>query len=368
LDADDTTPEELYTALLNLAQLHDGFLAKSLGGVDPSNLSDMMPRITKFTNSIAKTKTVWAIKHAVAKRLIKTTPPKNLMKRLGYRSIDSMLKRENVDDLFAGIRVVETKEYITKFFSSFTNLRPSDFESRKLLVRQLTQKKWQKATESYVSRTKNNLVELRELGSVVVIPIPVEKINGMTITLLPLILHKINDIHVYSSYFKFEQVQHNFGDILSQALLDKPVSNANMAGLDLSWNVISEHFGKLAKDGLTDIFEPHIQADDLEKRSVEESLYKLEPALHFWYGNECLGLPYSNGVVSFNVMDVATNLINKIDFGRNSTKYLGESLWNEILKRYLGEEPLHDQVLQQLDTQNIDDEFSEQGVSGAAFA
>ncbi len=368
LDADDTTPEELYSSLNNLAQLHDSFLAKALGGIDPSDTSEMLPKITKFTNNIAKTKTVWGIKHAVAKRQIKLLPPKLLMKKLGYRSIDSMLKRENIDDLFAGIRVVESNEYIGKFFNSFTKLRPSDFESRKMSVRQLSHKKWQKITGEYVNRTRSNLVELKEMGSVIVLSIPVEKLKGTTITVLPLILHELNDIHLYSSFFKYEQVQHDFGQIFSNALQNKPISNVNMAGLDLSWNIVRDHFGKLAKTGLSDIFEPHIQNDDLEKQSVEESLYKLEPALHFWYQNDSLGLPYSNGVVSFNLMDVATNLVNNLSFGLNSTKYLAGSLWDELLTRYLNEEPLHDQVLQQLDNQNVEDEFSDKGISGAAFA
>src|ERR1035438_885963 len=108
LDSDDTTPEELTRALSNLVELHDSFLAKALGGVDAADVSDMLPKITKYSNSIAKTKTVWGIKHAVAKRLLKAMPPKTLMKKLGYRSIDSMLKRESIDDLYAGVRTAES--------------------------------------------------------------------------------------------------------------------------------------------------------------------------------------------------------------------------------------------------------------------
>lgn len=368
LDADDTTPEELYVSLNNLAELHDGFLAKAIGGEDSSNVSDMLPRITKYANNVAKSKSVWGIKHAVAKRQIKLIPPKQLMKKLGYRSIDSMLKRENIDDLFAGIRIIESTEYLAKFFNNFSKLRPSDFESRKMSVRLLTHKKWEKVTNEYVRKTRSNLIELRELGSVIVTSIPVEKLPGTTITVLPLILHQLNDIHTYSSFFKFEQVQYDFGTILSNALQDKPISNVNMAGLDLSWNIVRDHFGKLAKSGVSDIFEPHVHNDDLEKSIVEESLYKLEPALHFWFGNEILGLPYSNGVISFNLMDVATNIVNNLAYGENSTKYLADGLWDELLTRYLNEEPLHDQVLQQLDNQNNEGEFADQSLSGTAFA
>ncbi len=359
LDADDTAPEEAYVALIDLAKLHDGFLAKALGGKDPSDITDMLPRITKYTNGLASKKTVWGIKHAVAKKQIKSLPPKVLMKKLGYRSVDSMLKRENIDDLFAGVRVIEDQEYMTKFFNSFSKLKPGDFESRKMSVRQLN-KKWDKFTQDYVLQTRNNLIELKELGTVVVMNMPIQKLNGTTITLLPIILHNLNNIQVYSSFIKFEQVQHEFGKILSDTLQDKPLSNVNMAGLDVSWGIVREHFGKLDETGMSEVFGPHIQAADLEKKSIEESLFKLEPALHFWYGNNCLGLAYDKGVVSFNLLDVVTNLVNNLSFGLNSTKYLSESLWDELLTRYLDKEPLHDQVLQQLDNQDSSSEFDEQ--------
>lgn len=367
LDIKDTTPEELYISLNNLAKLHDGFLAKALGGNDASDIADMLPRITKFANSVASTKTIWGLKHAVAKRQVKLLPPKTLMKKLGYRSVDSMLKRENIDNLFAGIRVVESEEYQVRFFNNFARLKPSDFESRKISVRQLSGK-WSKITDEYVKSNRSNLIELRELGSVIVMSIPLQNLKGTTITVLPLILHQVNDIQVYSSFFKYEQVQNDFGKILVKAMQGKPISNVSMAGLDLSWNVVRDHFGKLAKTGISDVFEPHVQTADLDTVSVEESLYKLEPALHYWSGNDCLGIPYQKGVVSFNLMDVSTNLINNLTLDRNSTEYLAKSLWDELLTRYLNEEPLHDQVLQQLDSQDAASEFGEQDISGAAFA
>lgn len=368
LDEKDTTPEELHVALTNLVKLHDGFLARAIGGENSSNVEDLLPKIAKFSDNEARTKIVWGIKHAVAKRQLKSMPPKTLMKKLGYRSIDSMLKRETIDDLYAGIRVSESTDYIEKFFKGFKKLRPSDFESRKMTVRYLTQKKWAKASNDYVLKNKNNVIDLKEMGSVVIMPLPIKELSGITIMLLPLVLHRLNEIHLYSSYLKFEQVQHDFGDILSNALLNRPVLNISMAGLELNWRVISDYFGELVKAGLSDVFEPHIQPDDLEKNTVEESLYKLEPALHFWFGNDCMGIPYSKGVVSFNLMDVATNYVNKLNFGQNSTKYMGESLWDQLLKRYLSQEPLHEQVLAQLDNQTSGDEFNEPNISGAAFA
>jgi hypothetical protein len=120
-----------------------------------------------------------------------------------------------------------------------------------MLVRQLN-KKWDSITKDYVLESRDNLVELKELGSIVVLAMPIPKLSGVSIMLVPLILHKLNNIHVFSSFIKYEQVQHDFGKILSDTLQDKPLTNVNMAGLDISWNIVRDHFGKLEDSGLTD--------------------------------------------------------------------------------------------------------------------
>lgn len=368
LDPEDTTPEELYLALTNLAALHDRFLAKSLGANDYSDVNDLLLRIVKYSNSIAANHTIWVVKHAVAKGLLKSMPPKTLMKKLGYRSVDSMLKREKIDDLFAGIKVLESEDFRNKFYQSFKKLRPSDFELRKMAVRYLPQKKWLNVSREYVLNNKTNVIELKELGSIILMPLPVRQLKGVTLLLLPLLLHNLNEIQLNSSYFKFFQVRNDFGEIISQMLNNNEMNNVSMVGQELSWSVISEHFGKLIKSGLSDEFEPHIQLDDLEKNSVEECLYNLEPALHFWFGNDCLGLPFENTSVSFNLMDVAANYSNDIKLGNNCTKFLNQSLWDELLKRYLKEEPLQEQVLQQLDDQMVEAGYSDGGVANVVFA
>lgn len=113
LDPKDTTPDELHQALLNLAGLHDQFLAKVIGCSDAGDSSAILPKIAKFAMSVAKRKSVWAIKHSVAKRLIKQNAPLNLMKQLGYRSIDSMIKREDISNLYAGAYAVEDSDWVS---------------------------------------------------------------------------------------------------------------------------------------------------------------------------------------------------------------------------------------------------------------
>lgn len=47
--------------------------------------------------------------------MLKLTPPRKVMRQLGYRSIDSMLKRESIYELYVAMRFVESQEWLQAF-------------------------------------------------------------------------------------------------------------------------------------------------------------------------------------------------------------------------------------------------------------
>ena len=96
LDPNDTTGKELYSALLAKFKKHDSHLAKTIGATDPEDAQQLMPLIKQAAEAVKTPRKVWVLKKSVAKDFLKKTPPPNIMKRLGYKSIDSMLKNENI--------------------------------------------------------------------------------------------------------------------------------------------------------------------------------------------------------------------------------------------------------------------------------
>jgi hypothetical protein len=196
LDPVDTTGKELQAALINLIERHDHFLAKRLGGNDPTDVEDMLARIKLVVDRLGISKQAWVLKHSVAKRLLKNNPPKNLMKALGYRSIDSMLKREPISELFGAVRFMESAKWLNGFLGTYWQLRPSDFESRDIEVVHMDPKKWGKHAEPFVMRAKHNITHLKEMGAVIMLPMPIKHFEGVTITVMPLVLHYINEIRL----------------------------------------------------------------------------------------------------------------------------------------------------------------------------
>jgi hypothetical protein len=278
------------------------------------------------------------------------------MKHLGYRSVDSMLKREPIAEIYGALRFAESPEWLNGFIGKYRKLHPSDFEMREIEFIQLDTKRWGSLTKSFVHKKRHNVTHLKELGVILLLPMPIAQMPGVTITVLPLLLHYINEIRLYSAYFKMQQVKGNFGDILVDTLVADPGAHAIMAGQQLHWRVIQRYFGKLEREYHPEIFEPHVQPEDLHWRKAEEILYHLEPALHFWHDMDYVGVMHRGRPVTFNLMDMAISYVNNLPYGEQTVYHFRESLWNEIFIRYLGQKTLEREVLKQLDNEMIEPE------------
>lgn len=363
LDPTDTTGRELYRALFNLVKKHDEFLAERIGGEDPADVQKMLPRIKEVAEALDIPKKAWVMKHSVAKRLIKAMPPKKVMKQLNYRSVDSLIKRESVGEIFGAIRFLETTEWNNKFITSYKTLRPTDFEVRNIEIIHLDVSKWGSTANQFVANKRHNIAHLKELGVVLLLPLPIKRMPGITITALPLLLHYINEIRLYSSFFKMQQVRSDFSSILIDTLISDPGKHAEVGGQHLHWRVIHRHFGDSTINH-PEIFEPHIEPDDLAWRKTEEIIYRLEPALHFWHDMEYVAVEFDGRPISFNLMDIAVSYVNDLAYGTQAVHHYRESLWNEIYIRYLGEASLEKQVLKQLDNEMIVPEILAIGIKG----
>src|SRR2546423_1816593 len=80
--------------------------------------------------------------------------PKNVMKQLGYKSIDSLLKRENMGELFAALRFAESPTWLNKFIEGYSSLGSGDFETRQINVITISGKRWGKTADAYVRKRR----------------------------------------------------------------------------------------------------------------------------------------------------------------------------------------------------------------------
>jgi hypothetical protein len=76
--------------------------------------------------------------------------------------------------------------------------------------------------------------------------------------------------------------------------------------------------------------------------SIEKVLHYIDPSLGFWRHTTHLGLLHDHEPVSMNVIDAALNFCNQLPFERRIMQYYRQSLWHELVIRYLK----HDNVEQ----------------------
>jgi hypothetical protein len=357
LDPSDTTGPELYSALQQRLKDDELTARQALGLSETSSADDILTSTTQFLAKQDTAKSYFALKASVAKRLLKKKPPKAAMKRLGYRSVDSMLKHESAAQVYAAAVIAESNSWHRAFREQYSALRPSDFEARKLALTHPTTKRWHQLAHDYVAAAHHNLLSFPELGAIVLLPLD-EAVDGLVITTLLLAAEELNGIRSHSSYAKLQQVKPDFGKLIGKSSVSEPYTTAELAGQPVPWRMIQRYYARFAGTYHPEIFEPHVQQSDLTWHNGEAVLAKLHPALAFWEGTAALGLVHEGDIVSCNALDVALGYCNHLDFADRIVHFVRDNLWHELMMHYLNQENLETAVHQQLAKELVEDNNS----------
>ena len=353
LDGTDTSGRELYHALLAKIKDDNQRVTELIGGNDPDDVKQMVPLMVSAVEKMDIDRRVWVLKHSVAKRLLQAMPPKKLMKHLGYKSIDSMLKHEDIDEVYTALRFSEGGEWLNEYNELFKTVKPSDFETRNIRIIIMDHDKYVDLADKFVLKKLHNITHTKEMGTIVVVPMHQDRMKGITLKSLPLIFHYINEVRLYSAFFKLKQVNKNFGETLVETLIADPGNASQMAGQNVHWRVIQRYFGKLHDEAHPEAFEPHVHPEDLHWRRAEQMLAQLDPLMAFWCDVDYVGKIYDGQPITLNLMDVSLSYSNGNSYDDRLYYHFRESLWNEIFMRYMGQKNLEDQILKQLDNDLI---------------
>lgn len=351
LDPLDTTGPELYSALMARAKQDDGVIREMLGAA--SDDTDLTLKIQRLMTKIDVPKKTFALKSSVAKRLLKKNSPKKAMKQLGYRSIDSMLKHESVAQIYAAAVITETSSWHRQLLQSYKGLGATDFESRDIAVVAPLNKRWESLAHSYVSDVKQNIMIFKEIGTVLLLPLPSQTVEGAALAITLLSLHAMNEIRQSSAYLKLHQVRPDFGSLLMNTARSEPYTQASLLGERLPWRLIHRYFAS-KKDFNAALFEPHVHPEDLQWKPAENILASLHERLEFWSHGAHLALLDCGTPVSLNFTDVVLNFCNKLPYEHRIVHYFRDQLWHELMLRYLNQENLEQVLHEQLGNELVD--------------
>jgi hypothetical protein len=306
LDPADTTGEELYEALkVKLSgDLNHLSRAWGLGGDNSANIIQLLEHA-------GSKEEVLAIKASSVKTLMRALPPKKTMKLLGYRSLESMLKREDTRAVLATALANEGTQWVSRLGHKISRLKSSDYELRG--------------------------IKFLDLAGTAV--------PGQAVGRVPLMAT------VYLN-------QVAAGPAAGQVLLALQAEAALLAdSFYLSANQFSKDFNKIA-ERLFSGYDPMLGESFVTpheyiklKRhdaSAHISFSQLHPALAWWKDSGHLALD-DNGPVSLHLSDCLANLADKADFAARYSHNFSAELKQQLLSRYYAFEPIKNYLAAEID-------------------
>ncbi|MGH7241762.1 MAG: hypothetical protein ACREGB_05690 [Candidatus Saccharimonadales bacterium] len=347
LDPHDTTGHELYATLRQRLQDDDRRLLAALQ--QAAGTDDIMASIAYALRTVDVAKGSFALKPTAVKSLLKKHAPKQTMRQLGYRSLDSMLKHEQPANLLAAAWLLESLTWRKSLHEHYKRLKPADFESREIAVLTPSTERWQKLASKLVESHQHTVVALKESGAVVLLPLPTEVPEVVATATLALALHSMNEIRAASTFLKLCQVKPDFGAIVQEVVADEPQLATELLDQQVPWQIIQRYYARFKGAFRSEVFEPHIQEPDLSWHSVEQVLESIEPSMSFWRDTAHLGIIDDRQPVSMNLIDVAIAACNHLPYEQRIVHYLRHSLQAELLLKYLKHENVEQAVLGQLE-------------------
>ncbi len=350
----NVSAKEVYDALISKIEADNDKLFKALGSPSVLNSNDWQ-RVLGITQKIAGAPKGLFLKKEKAVELLKSQPPVKILSVLNYKSVDEMLQKEDIFEIFSALRFVEGNDWLNKvFFKQYGNLKPDDFETREIKVLALPER-WAKIAQNFIKRKYHNISHLKEMGIIYIIPLSLE-VSGETMRNFILILHYFNEIKFYSGLFeKFRDQRAGFSENLISLLRGDIVSEPlEVLSGKINWLVVQRY---LAKDDENDwrLFEPHVNPEAIHWSKAEKMLVccgnmlgNSSLDLSFWENLDWIGDFFENGngnktLVSFNLIDMAMSLVKE----KELVKYLyhhQEALWNKIFTEYFGEEKMDELI------------------------
>jgi hypothetical protein len=347
----NSSSKDVFSALVKKITLADRTFVEKFGGVSVANINDCQKVLDAIKDSQEKLIGFFLKKNKAAE-LLRKEPPMNIVRALGYRSIEEALVKEDIFELFAALRFIEDGDWLNNvFFKQYESLTPNDFEERGVEIKVLSAK-WVKAAEGFVKKKYHNISHLKEFGAIFVIPVALN-IPGELLRMVSLVMHYYHEVKFYSDIFRNFSSEADFAKNLIQTLKGSTIENKPAASEKAQWLVIQQYLAKKDENDWR-LLMPHINPEAIHWRKAESGIVKLGQSLvgleegdfEFWENLDWVGEYFMDAtgkseLVSFDLVDVVMSLVKE----KEMVKYLyhqQEALWNKIFAEYFGEEKMEE--------------------------
>jgi hypothetical protein len=342
LDPEDTTKEELYYGLIAKSKNDDKALRLKLGITDSTAPEKASKIIAKNVEKLLSKDLVICMQPVAVKKILKAVPPKKTMRALKFRSIDSVLKREDPLVLYALASRIEDKSWSTQIMARMKRLQPRDAREHQVQVLSLP-KSWIDKVD--VTIFDNIIQTVPETGCVLILPSLPVTVTGSVLLTAALALQAGQKLAVESLPFRTKALNQGFETLLPEITNGQIQEIQSIHGLTPSWYSVFQLIAERGKDKTSEF---EFLLSDLEWQSTETRLATMASELDFWVGTHFLGYVTDKLPISFHVVDVAASLVLEKKYNQQIVSHMKSSLWNEYQLRYLKQDNIERVVISQL--------------------
>lgn len=341
LDPNDTTKDELYAALQHKLVIDDTKLLKEIRNRSAKYINaaaNVEDGLIHLMNSEFKDVEVFTLKTKIVKQYFIKYPPKNVMKKLDFRSVDSLIKRSNPSLIILAMNLLESETYINNFYHHYLKLKSTDFENQRIKFVNAPNDKWASFLKEISHKNKINFISSYELSTLILFPISNNLKPGQLTSITSNIIEEINNIRSLSCYIKLSQVNKDFAKRIYEISSKVPKLEIQLLGTEISY----PNAHKLMNELKLAINHPLLNKSDLNLCRVENKLCELVDGFKFWKDSNILAKADSRSVTSLNVQDVAYNLTHNLKIEDATSNFFKNNLKYELLKLYINQEDLKD--------------------------
>lgn len=345
LDPSDLDAREIFQSAIARLKEDDAKLVISVGlsqGRPASALASVLAEQYQSQMPII----VWAIKKSFLKSILLSNVPKQLQKKLGYRSTASMLKNVPVIELVAAARVYEPQRWQDAYIASLKKIRPSNFELRALEILQLNKQLWVKLDSKRFTKPYMPIVEA---GAILSLPVSGVVKPGLGIVTLHYLRNCMNQVKSSAVFLSSQQTSASYGSSVSYVATHGHVpSIVAIASVVVPWQVVLQVAGR--RQSIAEVFDSHLSQDDFQPVDIKNIIGANTTGLLWWQRyQQAASVPNPSGPVSINSVDLAHCLLMGQTYKTAKYPTLQTLLWNELLKRYALQPSFTRQIIRQLD-------------------
>lgn len=235
LDPDDTTAQELYHALLVRFDDDSRRFDESYGVVS-AIFDDKVALAAKLLHHSDRMPRAWALKSSAAKDLLRRMPPKRTMKALNYRSVESLIKRDNLAEVMVAAEVLESGAWHAQFQRAVSKLDQTDLELREIKLVVMPSSKWQNIVD------ENGVMVCIEEAVMTIWPNP----DSHNESLLSIMLAFLEELENFGSHLSLKELFENDDVIGWWADMDHLVADLKEGNVSLNIRDVRESWTALS--------------------------------------------------------------------------------------------------------------------------